>query len=202
MPDWSLTSSKDTKSTSHATLPQPAASLWITAADAAGRVYGGGMSADFADACAAALVALWAAAVTPALLRHDLAEHRLPNRYTLPGWFAAVAALTVAGMLRGAFPAAAFVMLVAATIILGLAGLVGAFGMGDAKLAVPLAVGLVFAHPAAPLAAGMLALVSGTFAGVMIAARERNLRVHIPFGPPILLGYWTSYAWAAGGVLT
>lgn len=126
---------------------------------------------------AAGAIALWAAAVTPALVQHDLREFRLPNRLTLPGWWVAAGALAV------------------------VTPLTGGLGMGDVKLVLPLAVGLLLVHPQTALVAAMLTLCSGAIVALGTVIQQRNLRAHIPFGPPILLGYWTGYTWSATGTL-
>jgi len=142
---------------------------------------------------AATLVACWAALVTPALVRHDLAEHRLPNRLVHPGWPLAGIALVTAAIERGAAPVAALVAGVATAVaLIGLA-LGGGLGMGDAKLAVPLAIGLALAHPARIAIAAPVALGIGAIAALVALARTRDRRARIPFGPPLLLGYWTGW---------
>ena len=144
---------------------------------------------------AAALLACWAALVTLPLARHDFAEHRLPNRLVHPGWPLAGIALVTAAIEARALPLAALLAGVATALVLGALALGGGLGMGDAKLAAPLALGLALAHPARVAVAAVVALVLGAVIAIAMLVRTRDRRARIPFGPPLLLGYWT--AWLA-----
>lgn len=154
-----------------------------------------------AQLAAAGAIALWAAAVTPSLVQHDLREFRLPNRLTLPGWWVAAGALAVVTPLTGQFPTSAALTALILLVVLVAVALTGGLGMGDVKLVLPLAVGLLLVHPQTALVAAMLALCSGAIVALGTVIQQRNLRAHIPFGPPILLGYWTGYTWSATGIL-
>ncbi len=150
---------------------------------------------------AACAIALWAAGVTPALVQHDLREFRLPNRLTMPGWWVAAAALAVVTPLTGRFPVEAALPALILLVVLVAVAFTGGLGMGDVKLVLPLAVGLLLVHPRSALIAAILAVCSGAVVAIVTAIQQRSLRAHIPFGPPILLGYWTSYVWGVTGIL-
>lgn len=131
----------------------------------------------------ASIPAVYLAAVTPELVRVDLAEHRLPNRMVVPGLVVGVVAAlvgwspapAVAGLALGGF--------------LWLLGLGGGVGMGDVKLGA--LIGLASPTLAVAVAAPLLAFVAGGVAAAAVLARDgRGSRV--AFGPFLLLGYWVA----------
>lgn len=132
---------------------------------------------------AALIPVLYVAAVTPALVRVDLREHRLPNRMVVPG----IAVGLVAAVLQWS-P----VPLLAALGyggLLALLGVRGGVGMGDVKLGVLLGL----ASPTAGVALGSpltAFLLGGAIASVALV--RRGPRARIPFGPPMLAGYWVA----------
>lgn len=154
----------------------------------------------------AAIGALYVAAVTAALVEHDLRELRLPDGLVLPGaWFAVLGA--VWGSLRGDYGWA----VAAAAVLCGLGALAGfavlasggGLGMGDVKLAAVLAAALaaVVADRGPPV--GDIVVVVGswvivTFVGGAVLASAafrgrapgRPLRVELPFGPVLLGTFW------------
>ena len=134
------------------------------------------------------------AVVTPPLIRIDLAEHRLPNALTLPGYPVAIAAVT-ATALAGLSP---LIPLLAAASYLGvllLAHLGGGMGMGDVKLAGVLGATLGLAGPSAAFAGLALAvLTGGAVATVLLLGGRRGSR--LAFGPYLLLGFWLALAWS------
>lgn len=169
------------------------------------------------------------AAVTPALVRVDLAEHRLPNR--LVGFAAAALAPALAWrwLLEGAFPSGPLL----AGAVAGLAYLVlaigGGMGMGDVKLAAVLGCGAALASPVAAVAGLMLAFLLGGLAAAAVLARRGLGRLRsapaidgeaaasapsggagldaaeaarIAFGPWMLLGHWLALALALAASLS
>ncbi|WP_246852909.1 prepilin peptidase [Naasia sp. SYSU D00948] len=132
----------------------------------------------------------WLAVTTPELVRVDLAEHRLPDRLTLPGYPLALAGIAAAA--SAGVPAVPAVLAGAAYLALFLllsAG--GGMGMGDVKLAGVLGLVLGAVGVAASLGALLLAFVAGgCVAIVMLARAGRTARV--AFGPFLLGGFWAS----------
>ncbi|SJM66625.1 prepilin peptidase [Gulosibacter sp. 10] len=142
---------------------------------------------------AACLVACWVALVTPPLVRHDLAEHRLPNALVMPGWAVAATCIGLAWLSSSAFPLGALLAGAGAFLLALLAALGGGLGMGDAKLLLPLAAGLGLLGAEALLVAGLVAALSGGAAALALLLRGRGRGAKLPFGPFLLLGYWTGY---------
>ncbi|MGN6501566.1 MAG: prepilin peptidase [Pseudolysinimonas sp.] len=129
-------------------------------------------------------------AVTPALVRTDLRERRLPNRIVLPG---IVVGLIAAALQPGLMPLLAALGYAGLLLVFALAGGVG---MGDVKLAALIGLGCPAAGVAlgAPIAAFLL---GGAAASVALVRRGRRAR--IPFGPAMLAGYWVALLlWLAG----
>lgn len=139
------------------------------------------------------LVAYTAIATVP-LVRTDLREHRLPNRWTLAGWLVALGAIGIDWMWLGAFPVTMAVAGGVALAVFGLLAAVAGLGMGDVKLAVPLAVGLGSFSMDAVLAAGLLAFVLGGLVALVLLCRGRSRETEIAFGPFLLAGYWICIA--------
>lgn len=150
----------------------------------------------------AAVPALYLAAVTPELVRIDLGEHRLPNRLVLPGVIVGIAAAALSWAVTGEPPLVPLVAALATGVFLGVLGLLGGIGMGDAKLAalIGLASPTLPIALAAPLAAFLLGGVVASIILVrgLLAGRGREARrAQIAFGPYLLLGYFA----ALGAVL-
>ncbi|MDH6180342.1 leader peptidase (prepilin peptidase)/N-methyltransferase [Microbacteriaceae bacterium SG_E_30_P1] len=149
--------------------------------------------AGFGDSPLVALAACLAI-VTPRLYRHDVLEHRLPNRLIVPGYPLAIASLFAAALPRGEVPWVALgaggVMF---TLFLVLA-LAGGMGMGDVKLA-----GLLGLSAGALGAEAAIASVGVAFflGGLQAVAARRHRERSIPFGPSLLAGYWTTVTAAA-----
>ena len=139
------------------------------------------------------LLAGWVAFVTPRLWATDVAEHRLPNRLVMPGWLVAVAAIIVASF-EAASVAAGAVWLAVAVLVVAIAfGLVGVIGMGDAKLAVPLSVGLGLHGDGRLLLGAVVAVVVAGTIAVAHLVRRRDPSARIALGPALLLGFWFAY---------
>ncbi len=130
------------------------------------------------------------AVVTPMLWRADLTERRLPNVLVLP--CAAVAALTVCASiaLGGPEPLAPLVAAGATFVFFAVLCAGGGMGMGDLKLAVVLATVLALARLDAVVLAGIVAFLSGGLGGLVVLWRRGSRS--IPFGPFLLVGFWTA----------
>lgn len=135
---------------------------------------------------AAAIPGIYLAATAPELTRVDLREHRLPDRMTLPGVGAGVAAVAIEGLATRTVP---WVPLLAAAILtalfLGLA-LAGGMGLGDVKLVA--VIGLASPTPAIAVGAPLAAFLLGGVVSVGVLIR-RGRGTRIPFGPFLLAGY-------------
>jgi leader peptidase (prepilin peptidase)/N-methyltransferase len=170
-----------------------------------------------ANAGAVTLVGLLGvAAVTPALVRIDIAERRLPN--VLVGVAAGAWGVSTALRVAGGDPAQAVTsvaLALAATVLGLLAALAGGLGMGDVKLGAVLT-GLLSTGDLTALLgfwglAGTLAIgVAGarTFGTRPRRSRSRPVVVSaapgrgVPFGPCLLAAFWCVVAsrWAAAGI--
>ncbi|WP_261166356.1 prepilin peptidase [Microbacterium sp. Marseille-Q6965] len=142
---------------------------------------------------AAAYVAFGAAGV--ALIRTDLAEHRLPNAIVLPATSIVGTLLVLAAVLSGRVEAAGgaaagALLLGGFYAVLWAAGRrTGGMGGGDVKLA--LLVGLFLGwHGWGALAWGAAAafVLGGAAAIALLAAGRADARTPIAFGPFMLLG--------------
>lgn len=142
-----------------------------------------------------AVVYLWVLGV--ALGYVDLRVHRLPNRLVLPSYPVMAVLVTL-----GALGSGAWGSLLAAAI--GAAALWGAFfvlmaiypagmGFGDVKLAGLIGAALGWLG-AGPTVVGLLAaFVYGGLSGLaLIVFRRAGRKSAIPFGPFLLLGFWTA----------
>jgi len=112
----------------------------------------------------------------------DLRERRIPNRLTLP----AAASLLVVWALGGAAaaPIAAGLAVTALLLVLGLLR-PDAIGMGDAKLAFVIALGLTD-KALLGLASGLL--LAALFAAARLAAGSTQRGTGVPLGPFLALG--------------
>lgn len=134
----------------------------------------------------------WAVVCCAVLVRTDLREHRLPNRWTarlaLGALIGACGGALLAG--RGDLALAG----VAGGLGYGLAMLAlhlvsrGGLGMGDVKLAVGLGLYVgVFAGVVGVVAAGVGAVILGGLAAVvMVVARRARGSTALPFGPAMV----------------
>ena len=168
-----------------------------------------------ADAGTVTLVGfLGVAAVTPALVRIDLAERRLPN--VLVGAAAGAWGVSTALRVAGGDSAEAATSLALALAAAGfglLAALAGGLGMGDVKLGAVLTGLLSTGDPTALLGfwglAGTLAI---GVAGIRtFRTRRRRSRSHpaadsaragrgVPFGPCLLAAFWCVVVVRSGSV--
>lgn len=137
----------------------------------------------------AMIPALAVAAVAPALVRVDLAEHRLPNRLVVPVLLAGVVGLGVSWLVSGVPP---LVPLVAGAVYAGVLfafALFGGMGMGDVKLAA--ALGLAAPTVVVALGSPLLAFLFGGVAAMIVLIR-RGAKARIAFGPFLLGGYFAA----------
>ncbi len=138
------------------------------------------------------LVIGYAAVATVPLVRVDLREHRLPNAWTLPGWVAASVGVLLQWGITAQFPVAAVLAGVLALVLFGAFALVAGMGMGDVKLAVPLAVGLGLLGGQTPLVGLVVAFVAGGLAAMVTLVRTRQRDAQLAFGPWLLVGFWVA----------
>lgn len=137
---------------------------------------------------ASTLVALYIAAVSPALFVSDLESRRLPNRLVVPGYFVAASAIIVGWMSGESFTGVAILSGAAYGGGLLVLAALGGMGMGDVKLAGVLGFG---AGALGLEVAGLSSLLAFAIGGVvalaaLVAGADRN----IPFGPCLLAGFW------------
>jgi leader peptidase (prepilin peptidase)/N-methyltransferase len=143
----------------------------------------------------AMIPALAVAAVAPALVRVDLAEHRLPNRIVVPAIAAGGVGVLVSWAVSGQPP---LIPLLAAAIYAGalfVLALFGGMGMGDVKLAA--ALGLASPTLAIALASPLIAFLLGGIVAVTVLIRSGRGR-RMAFGPYLLAGYVGALLLAAG----
>ena len=137
----------------------------------------------------ATIPALAVAAVAPALVRIDVAQHRLPNLLVVPAIAAGVVGLLLSWAASGRPPLIAFLAAVIYAGVLFVLALFGGMGMGDVKLAA--ALGL--ASPTLTIALGspLLAFLLGGIGATVVLIRSGR-GGHIAFGPYLLAGYFAA----------
>ena len=142
----------------------------------------------------AMIPALAVAAVAPALVRIDLAEHRLPNRLVVPAIVAGGVGFVLSWVAFGELP---LIPLLAALIysgVLFVLAVFGGMGMGDVKLVA--ALGLASPTLAVALGSPLIAFaLGGVFAAIVLIRSGRGGR--IAFGPYLLAGYFGALVVAA-----
>ncbi|BDZ44665.1 prepilin peptidase [Naasia aerilata] len=144
-----------------------------------------------ADPLLLAVLAL--AAATPELVRIDLAEHRLPDVLTLPGYPVAVAAVLLSAAAGRASLLSAALVGGGALVLLLLLAVAGGMGLGDVKLAGVLGL-LLGARGFEPsIAALLVAFLAGGIAAVPALLRD-GVGARLPFGPFLLAGFWVGLA--------
>ncbi|MET1051551.1 MAG: A24 family peptidase [Mycetocola sp.] len=135
------------------------------------------------------------AVVTPALIRIDVAERRLPNRLVLPCYPVALAGIAVDGILTATPPVTALVSCGAWLLFFLVMNLAGGMGMGDVKLAGVLGLCLGSIGVAVSLGGIVLAFLLGGVGAVSVLLRRvGGRRGRIPFGPFLLAGFWIAVA--------
>jgi leader peptidase (prepilin peptidase)/N-methyltransferase len=77
-------------------------------------------------------------------------------------------------------------------VLFGAFAFVAGMGMGDVKLAVPLAVGLGLLGGHAPLIGLVVAFVAGGLAASVTLLRTRRRDAQLAFGPWLLVGFWVA----------
>ena len=136
------------------------------------------------------ILALYVAAVSPALCRSDLIERRLPNRMVLPGYFVAGSA-SIVGWLGGEpLPAAAVIAALCYFGFLVVLAALGGMGMGDVKLAGVLGFAAGALGPGIAILSPVIAFAVGALAALVTVARRMGRS--IPFGPCMLAGFWSA----------
>ncbi|GAB3616524.1 hypothetical protein GCM10027416_10810 [Okibacterium endophyticum] len=154
------------------------------------------------------------ACVTPDLVRIDVSEHRLPNPLVLPGYVVLCISTAWFWLQSGVFPMVAVCAGALCGLFFLMMHLLGGLGMGDVKLVVLLgfALGLVgdisgrVSPPGlggTPALIGVLAmfLIGGAAGVVVMLRRSGSRRTRIPFGPFMLVGFWTTTVLVATGAL-
>jgi leader peptidase (prepilin peptidase)/N-methyltransferase len=138
-------------------------------------------------------VFLYLAVATPELCRIDFLEHRLPNAIVLPAGAVALLGLGAAWADTGQPPVVPLVAGAAALAFLLVLNLAGGLGMGDVKLGGVMGLALGSLGAVAPIVGLVLAFVAGGVAGflALLAPAASGLR-RIPFGPFLLLGFWSA----------
>ncbi len=125
-------------------------------------------------------MAVWAVA----LARIDFAQHRLPDRLTLPAIPAAI------GIVADLWPERLVKSITWAVIVVGFAvilALIADLGWGDVKLLVSLG---LFVGGAAVVDQSVLAIcVAGGVHVLVHLVVNGDRKAHIPFGPAILMGF-------------
>lgn len=138
----------------------------------------------------AAVPAMAIALATPVLWRVDVVERRLPNSLVLPCGALALGAVVSTAVVEGAWPLGAIVSAGVTAAFFLVLSVGGGMGMGDVKLAVVLAVVLALVRVDAVVAAALVAFFSGGVAALVVHLRSRQRS--IPFGPFLLVGFWTA----------
>ncbi len=130
------------------------------------------------------------AAVAPPLWRTDVAEHRLPNRLTIPALLAGVIGAGISWLATGVPPTVSLLAGLVVGGLLFLLALVGGMGMGDVKLAT--AIGLASPTLVVAVAAPLFAFLMGGVASLIVMIREGwgTRTRHLAFGPFLLTGYF------------
>jgi leader peptidase (prepilin peptidase)/N-methyltransferase len=138
---------------------------------------------------------VYLAAVSVPLAVTDARTLRLPNALVVPGLVLLAWALVGVGVHDPPAVVPPLLGSSAAAIVLGLGFASGAVGMGDVKLALLLAgvAALTDARilpSAAIAAAALLAVPALCSVATSIRAGGTTTATRIPFGPPLLAGFW------------
>jgi len=139
---------------------------------------------------ASGILALYLAAVSPALCRSDLTERRLPNRMVLPAYFVAGSMLVVGWLGGQPVPATSVVSALCYFGFLAALAALGGMGMGDVKLAGVLGFAAGALGPGIAILSPVIAFAVGALAALVTVARRRGRS--IPFGPCMLAGFWSA----------
>jgi len=126
------------------------------------------------------------------LVLADLRVRRLPDRLTLGGTAAVLAALAAGGAISGDFGSlgrglVGALLMAAVLFTLHLASPSG-MGFGDVKLGLLLGVLVGSRSPALVLPTLLVAGVAGASVGLLLMLRHRRRRVALPFAPCLVLG--------------
>jgi leader peptidase (prepilin peptidase) / N-methyltransferase len=141
---------------------------------------------------------LYVACVSGELCRVDIREHRLPNSIVLPGFAITGLGLCWQLLTTGEIPIVACVAGSAYFGFLLLLNLAGGMGAGDVKLGGllgtalgPLGLMAAYTSPAVAFLAG------GIVAALAVVTHIPGALGRIPFGPPMLFGFWAAVGLAA-----
>jgi leader peptidase (prepilin peptidase) / N-methyltransferase len=141
---------------------------------------------------------LYVACVSGELCRVDMREHRLPNSIVLPGFAITGLGHCWQSLTTGEIPIVACVAGSAYFGFLLLLNLTGGMGAGDVKLGGLLGtalgpLGLVAAYTSPVIAF----LAGGIVAALAVVSHIPGALGRIPFGPPMLFGFWSAVGLAA-----
>lgn len=143
------------------------------------------------------LPTVYVVAISVPLAVIDFREHRLPNKWVMPGYIFAIIAVVGQGVATGIFPILPIASGAGYFLFLFVLAWFGGMGMGDVKLAgvLGVAAGLI-GVPAAVLSPMFAFMAAGLFSAVTMgvmavgnrAAPVQWRSVRIPFGPSMLIG--------------
>jgi leader peptidase (prepilin peptidase) / N-methyltransferase len=141
---------------------------------------------------AVALPLWFLVAVTFPLVRTDLREHRLPNKFTYPAILLAILGTSLASILTGDY--SRLVLALGLNLGITLIGLLlvryAGFGMGDVKLLIAQNQVLGYLSPWLVLVSLVVALVVSSSVGLIAILLKRiKWQDRIAFGPYLLTGY-------------
>jgi leader peptidase (prepilin peptidase) / N-methyltransferase len=137
----------------------------------------------------------WLAVATVVLAVIDVREHRLPNRWVLPGYVVLPVAFLVACVVGASWTSLGRALLGGAVLFVSylLLRMLGQGGMGggDVKLAGVLGIALGWVGWGA-LAVGAIAgfVLGGVYGVILLLSRRATAKTAVPFGPWMLLGAW------------
>lgn len=143
---------------------------------------------------------LWFCSVTAVLAFIDFRRHLIPNRILYPGTAAGLALLAggaalearLDGLLEASASGLGYCLVLLAMHFLTR----GAMGMGDVKFAFLLGFFAGYHRWETAAVAGAAAfLLAGAASALLLVLRRRTRRDHIPFGPFMAVGAWTSISW-------
>lgn len=130
----------------------------------------------------------WIATLGIVLAFVDVAVHRLPDRLTYAAFLGALPLLAIADLGR-AERALLGALALAAVYLLLVVSTPGGMGLGDAKLALCLGLGLGWFGWVAVIYGAVIGFVlSGLFAGTLLVLRKVNRKDSLAHGPFMLLG--------------
>ena len=126
------------------------------------------------------------------LIRHDLTEHRLPNKYTIPMIAITGASLLTYGLLSSQLlRLSQSLSAMAITFAIGwLLAKYADLGMGDVKLLVSLNAWLAWHDPWLIVLSLAIGLISANLFALGIWLKRKDPKEQIAMGPFLLLGFY------------